>query len=195
MSDSLYIATGGHFEGENLLSILNLKTNRIDKINIQYPEDKNDSPLLIKRSVYREGELLRRPSGNQFLYCCSNWGNYTEIITMDKRNKAVSRKIIAKDYPLYTTEPDGLNGKSLNNTLMGITASVTEKYIYLLPNLLTKKEFLDKTIKRDYPPEYCNILYQFNWNGDFVHSYKLDKSIKNFIVHSSDKYIIGGSLD
>ncbi len=195
LSDSLYIAAGGHFEGNNLLSMLDIKTNRIDKINIQYPDDKNDSPLLIKRSVYMEGALLRRSNSNQFLYCCSNWGNYAEIITMDNLNRPIRRQIITKDYPLYTTAPDGLNGKSLDNTLMGITASVTEQCIYLLPNFLTKKEFLDKAVKRDYPSGYCNILYQFNWDGDFIRSYKLDKPIRNFIVNSSNKYIIGSSID
>jgi len=105
VSDSLLIALGGNTDKMNLLSIIDLKTKSMNELAIPFPHDGIDVAPLTKRFVYNCGELLKRPSANQFLYYCASWGNYAEIMTLED-GKPVHLKIISEDYPVYKTAAD-----------------------------------------------------------------------------------------
>lgn len=194
ISDSLYIGLGGNYNKNSMISEINLTTNKVNEINIPYPNDNIEVSTLIKQSIYLHGELLKRPTQNQYLYYCSNWGNYAEIITLDDNNMLLQRNVLANNFPIYSVGQDGINPESSKNTLMGIKAYVTKNFVYLLPNFLTKDEYLHKNKKDGYPSDYCDILYKFNWEAEFIESYKLEKPILNFVVDPEDRYIIGGSI-
>lgn len=64
-----------------------------------------------------------------------------------------------------------------------------------MPYPLRNKDFIDKNDYKGYPTYYNNELYVFNWEGDFVKSYTLDKLIANFVVPEDDSYVLGSTID
>lgn len=193
IADNLFIGLGGSIDNDNLLCEVNLQTGTIKDVRLKFPNDGVEAKNIVKRYVYNDGNLLKRPSSNQYLYYCTNWGNYAEIITLDEQNNFKSRKTIADNYPIYKTNADGINRESLPENLMGIKAYTTEDYIYLLPNFKNKKEYL-QWANNGFPADYNNQIFLFDWNGRFIKTYILSKPIIHFIVDSKDKFLIGISL-
>lgn len=195
LSDTLLIGIGGATNNNDLMSKVNIKTKIINGFGVELPNDGVKADDIVKRYVYNDGELLKRPSSNQYLYYCTNWGNYAEILTLDKQNNLKNRKIIADVYPDYTTHEDGMNRKSLPKNLMGMRAYSTESYIYILPNFKNREDFFARSEDDDYPSRYSNKLYKFEWDGNFVEAYTLSKPINYFVIDPQDKFLIGMSLD
>ena len=194
VSDSLLIALGGNIDKMNLLSIIDLKTKSMKELAIPFPQDGIDVAPLTKRFVYNSGELLKRPSANQFLYYCKNWGNYAEIITLED-GKPVHRKIISEDYPIYRTAANGIDSQSDKGTLMGMISYVTNKYIYIMPDFRNKEEYLNNNKNKNYPNDHLDMMYIFDWEGQFVKLYKLSKPIGCFVVTPDDSFILGSCDD
>lgn len=187
LSDSIFIALGGNYDNSNLLSTINLNNGTMTELNIKFPQDKMDVKPFIKRQVYHEGGLLKRPSGNRFLYYCTNLGNYAEIITLND-DMSVIQENIANDFPVYKTAPDGINLESDMKTLRGMEVYITDNYVYLLPNFRNKTEYSED----DYY-NHSEYLFIYDWNGNFIKSYHLNIPIRCFIVDENDSYILGSS--
>lgn len=194
LSDSIFIGLGGNIQQDNLLTEINSNTETTNNINVDFPSDGIKADVIVKRYVYNDANLLKRPSSNQYLYYCRNWGNYAEIINLDDNNRLKERKVLFTDYPSYTTASDGVNRESLPDNLLGMYAFSTNKYIYILPNFTRKKDRDQESIN-GYPNGYTDLLYVYNWDGTHIKTYKLTKPIKHFIVDSEDNYIVGISIE
>lgn len=192
MNDSSCILLGGSLFKTNMFSLVTPDGEVIDT-NLSFPEDKCDAEPIIKRQIYNNGGIKKRTTGNQYLYYCLT-GNYAEILSFDKTNKA-TRKVIVNDLPIYMTSDDGINPIGTNDNLRGLKAYTTDNYIYIMPYPLRNKDFIGKNDYKGYPTYYNNKLYVFNWNGDFVKSYTLDKLISTFVVPEDNSYILGTTID
>lgn len=192
INENSFIGLGGSLERSNLLSIMHSESNTMEDLKISYPDDGINVEPITKRFVYNYGSLLKRPSTNDFIYYCTNWGNYAEIIKFDE---GVSQKTIVANYPKYKLAKDGMNSESEMQTLMGMRSYVTDKYIYLLPNFKTKEEFVNGENDRSpYSVFHMDRIYVFDWEGNYVKAYRLKVPIMQHVV-KDDEYIIGTSVD
>ena len=64
---------------------------------------------------------------------------------------------------------------------------LSNSYVYTL--------YSGKKEGKDSPAVYCNIVYQFDWKGNCVNKYILDKEIICFYVDEKSKLIFGGAAD
>lgn len=194
LSDTVFVALGGDMESTNLLSMVFLSNDSIGQVDFDFPSDGINVKPITKRFVYNYGRLLKHPFSNRFLYYCTNWGNYAEIVTFENKELVSSREIVA-NYPLYKVSPNGIESESEMQTLMGMESYVTDEYIYLLPNLRTKEEYIKENHERIYPSNHSNVIYTFDWEGNHVRTYRLDKSIREFVVSPNNSYLLASSLD
>lgn len=193
MNDSSYILLGGTLDKTNMLSIIDQNNKKIIDSNIDFPSDKCRTEIIIKRQIYNNGGIKKRATNNQFLYYCLE-GNYAEIISFKNKHKA-TRKVIINDLPIYTTADNGITPKGNDNNLRGLKAYTTNQYIYIMPYPLRHKDFIGKDNYKGYPIYYNNDIYVFNWNGDFIKSYTLNKLIDTFVVDESDTSLFGITTD
>lgn len=192
LSDAFFVGLGGNYNTTNLLSALHIKDGKVDDLNIAFPKDGIDVEPVIKRFVYGAGGLLKKTSADKLLYYCANWGNYAEIITFEDK-KVLHRQVITNEHPIYKLAPDGINRESEMNTLMGMESYVTDNYIYLLPNFLTKREYLYERNPDGYPNSYLKLLYVFNWEGEFEKAFEFSKPVRRFVVSPDDSFILASS--
>lgn len=194
LTDSIFLALGGDYDKANLLSAVQVGIKDYKALDMNYPDDGIKAAAIVKRGVYNYGGILKHPSANRFMYYCTNWGNYAEII--DNQDLALSSlHLVTADYPIYKVAQDGINMHSENYTLMGMRAQSSEKYIYFLPNFYTKEAYLKDDPNRSYPTDHLDKIYVYDWEGNPVKAYKLDKPLTEFIVDSNDTYLLGSSVD
>lgn len=189
MGDSVYVLLGGSLFKENMFTILQIAENNFIDTDISFPSDNCDAEAIIKRQIYNNGGIRKRPYSDKYLYYCSE-GNYAEIISFENINK-VTRKVIINDLPTYTTAENGINPKGDENNLRGLKTYTTDQYIYIMPYPLRHKDFIGKVDYKGYPTYYNNDIYVFSWDGNFIKSYTLDKLINTFVVSDDNAYILG----
>ena len=193
IENNSFIALGGNLERKNLLSLVNYEAGTIEDLDVFYPDDGVNVEPVTKRFVYNNGQLLKRPSTNDFIYYCTNWGNYVQMIK--NTGERIVQNSIVTNYPQYKLSSDGIQFESEMQTLMGMRSYVTDKYIYLLPNFKTKKEFLaEENSNSQYSGFHMDKIYVFDWDGNYIRAYQLQVPIMQHIV-MDDKYIIGTSVD
>lgn len=186
---TMIIALGGDLYSKGLLSVIYPKENLIKNLDISYPLDNNEAGDGIKRFVYNNGDILKRPQKNEYVYYCS-MGNYVEILDISDIYN-IKRRVIVDDYPIY--EGSGLNPQYDNESYTGVKTYVTQNYIYVIPEPYQKKEYLSMLNYKGYPNSYGDQLYIFNWEGDFVHLYELDRPISTFAVVEDDSSLYGAT--
>ncbi|MBE8722331.1 hypothetical protein C4F40_16520 [Sphingobacterium sp. Ka21] len=194
LTDSIFLAMGGDYDRINLLSIVQAGNKEYKALDMDYPKDGIKAEAIVKRGVYNYGGILMHPSTNKLVYYCTNWGNYAEIID-NKNFKFSTFQVMTADYPIYKVAKDGMNMESENNTLMGMRAQSSEQYIYLLPNFHNKEAYLKDDPNRIYPTDHLDKVYVYDWEGNSVKAYKLDKPVTEFVVDPGDTYLLGSSVD
>jgi hypothetical protein len=194
LGDSTFITLGGNIEKASFLTLFNVGENIVKNINISYPQDDAKVKALIKNSVYINGGILKRINKKQLLYYC-NMGHYAEIITMDDENEVIKRTVLAADYPRYEIAADGINETYNMECYTGINAAVTENRIYLMLTPYRKKEIFEKSDYKGYPIFYCDELYVFDWDGNFIQAFQLNKPVARFVVNKDDSYFIASTIN
>ncbi|MDH6313867.1 hypothetical protein M2137_002658 [Parabacteroides sp. PFB2-10] len=193
MGDSAYVIVGGGLDKTNMLSVVHKEKDIIIDTNASFPEDNCYAEIITKRVIYNNGGIRSRGIGNQYLYY--GWsGNYAEIFSF-KNVHEVSRKSVVNDFTIYTTSDDGMNPKGDIENLRGLKAYTTNKYIYLMPYPLRNKDFIDKNDYKGYPNFYNEDIFVFDWEGNFVKSYTLDKLINTFVISEDDSSLFGITAD
>ena len=188
--NNAFIGLGGIANESNMLSVIYPEKTEITELNVKFPEDGIDSKPLTKRLVYNNGSISKRQfTGNYFLYHCEE-GEYAEIISLDSQMNVKSRKAIVNNYPIYEILPDGINLRYIRKEFNGLKSYVTDKYVYLLPFSYPRENNY-----KGYPKGYSDILYVYDWEGNFIQSYELDKPIATFVVNDSDSFIIAITMD
>lgn len=194
LSDDVYIGLGGG-DTMNLLSGVFLGEDNIQDLNICYPEDNNtSSDDGVKRMEYNKGDILKKTIGNKFLYS-TRMGRYAEIITMDDDAKVTDRKIISGDYPIYETSADGLNPVHELQSYMGLKSYVTNERIYIMPEPYTREQYVNNKEYKGCPNNFADRLYVFDWEGQHIRTYDLDKPVSVFAVDENDSYLLATTVN
>jgi len=185
IENNTFIGLGGIMNRNNMLSVIYPEKNKITELYVDFPEDGIVSKSLTKRLVYNNGNILKRPFIDYYLLYYCEEGQYAEIISLDDQMNVKNRKPIVNNYPIYEIRSDGINLKYIRKEFNGLKSYVTDKYIYLLPfSYSTKNNY------KGYPNGYSDFLYVYDWDGNFIQSYKLDKPIATFVVDESNSFII-----
>ncbi len=194
VNDSIWIFPGGRTDSNHILSKINRKTMKISPLNFTFPEfnlktDKTIAQLLI----YGDAHLLKHPSQNKLLYACKV-GRYAEIISLGSDAQIQSHKPIFKVLPEYTISKD-YKRHFKDNCLRGMKVCVTEKFIYCLPVLLTKKDLRKNKRYNNFPNNFSDEIYVFDWEGVLKSKYKLDTPVVTITVDEKDSYLYAGTMD
>jgi hypothetical protein len=138
------------------------------------------------------GKLKKRPhSEGDYLYYSNIYGNYAEIIHIDHTMQITQRKAFLNAYPKYQVAEDGLNPIAQEGDLGGLDAFVTAERIYVMPFFSSPKPK-----KEGYPRGYNDEVFIFDWKGNFIKSYQLDKPVHTyFVVDEKRNALIASTVD
>ena len=141
-----------------------------------------------QKSMMCVGRICKHPSKNKILNTYQG-GTYACILDVDGKNiKEV--KHIYNIPPQYVPDKDGANSHPKKSNKLGFSEiAVTEKYIYLKKYDFCLGDISKDDINNGYPLWFDNKIYVFDWEGNPVKKYNLDKYISSFVVDSNDKFI------
>ncbi|MDR0989278.1 MAG: TolB-like 6-bladed beta-propeller domain-containing protein [Prevotellaceae bacterium] len=175
--DSLYLIIGGDLQTSTLFSVVDLKNYKISPIkDALYPNDQVEARPITKALVYNSGGgIMKRPGAtNEYLYFNHQFGNYAEIIELGD-SMLLKRNAFLKGYPKYKEEDT-----SDKEDLRGLGAYVTNKWIYILPKYSNNQ--IDTPKKEGYPTSFNDEIFLFDWKGNFVTSYQLDRPVVRYFA-------------
>jgi hypothetical protein len=180
LKDGLYIGNGIFEEG---MFAFYHNDSKIDA-NIPYPNDGINAGNMQKGMVY-QGCLAKQPKGNMLVYA-SFYGHIFEIYELisDSSIKKVFSDIY--EYPLYDDSGGSPNQVIANfkegNQTGFFDVSVTNEYVYAL--------FCgEKDNEKD--NDSANTIYVYNWKGEKIKKYFLDKNIVDMCIDSKNEKIYG----
>lgn len=146
-----------------------------------------------QKSIIHVGEICKHPSKNRILNTLQE-GSYARILDVDGNNiKHVA--YIYNELPQYEPDQDGANIHPKDNKRGFSCIAVTEKYIYIEKSDFFFSDKKNDNINNGYPLWFDNKIYVFDWEGNPVRKYNLDKYISSFVVDSNDKFIYGQTMD
>jgi hypothetical protein len=179
LKNNLYIGNGIFTEGMFAFYQNNSKIY----LNIPYPDDGIPAANIQKGMVY-QGCLAKQPGGNKIVYA----GYYGRIFEIYELLDDISMVKIFSDlyeYPRYKPE-ESLNSVRANftkdNRIGFFSISVTHEYIYAL---YCGKKSDEKNL------DVANIIYVYDWNGQKIKKYVLDKEIVGISVNSQNDKVYG----
>lgn len=180
-------------DDRKLFSILDMRTQAMTKLEIEYPDDVV-VPAEEKAMVAYGGQAAKRPWHNQFVYS-SGTGHYVVIYKYDENNHVNEEKIVFNELPKYSV----VNNKARRSdeNLDGLVIAVSENYIYLSDTNLTLGDYRSagEMNKNGYPGGYSKTIYVCNWNGEPVTKYELDRAAVYCSVDKNDEYLYAFSFD
>lgn len=161
--------------------------NGFPKYYFKYPIDSQSNHIYdsdrIKSSIY-QGQIKVKPDNSKFVYF--SMLNHFEIIAIDTINHILDNIYtrIPANLPKYSIYIDGQSGTLQRNTPFYFGYAITtDKYIFVLNK--EGKSYLEDGFNKD----YSNLLEIYDWNGNLLNSYRLDKQILSMALSSSGKYL------
>ncbi|MDR1369654.1 MAG: TolB-like 6-bladed beta-propeller domain-containing protein [Dysgonamonadaceae bacterium] len=183
LDDNVFMGTGtfntGMFAFYSNNSILNT--------DVSYPDDKLNTTNEQKGMVY-QGFLAKQPNGKKVVYA-GFYGQILEIFNVENQN---IRRIFSDiaDFPSYKPGMKSIDYLEANytddNKIGYFMTAVTDKSIYAL--------YCGKTHKDD-RLDYANIIFVFDWNGNRMKKYLLDKDLSCICVNNDESKIYGLHTD
>jgi len=150
---------------------------------IPYPNDGITATNMQKGMVY-QGDLIKQYKGNKIAYAAYD-GRIFEIYEFTQ--DTVINKIFSDiyEYPQYEPKntPDYLEANLKKDNKFGFfTLSATHEYIYALycGKMINEKNAFSS-----------NIIYVYDWNGQKIKKYILDKEIVGMCANSRNDKIYG----
>lgn len=177
--DNTYIGDGYFNDSRFKL----LKEDVCSSLSIQYPHDGIDCPLIQKSLAY-QGDLVRQPNGDRFVYT-SSYGGIVEIYQINQNDiSLVDSKVYA--YPLYMPYKHSQNEVSANfqkeNVKGSLSTYATDRFIYML--------YSGKAVS-DPDHSYSDIIYVFDWDGNELCQYIPDQDLSCICVDDNDLFLYG----
>ncbi len=179
-SDS-YVFAGGLMDSEKVICILNNKEHTSKQYDY-IPDDGFDSNPRIKKLVYFSNSEVH-VNGSAILYVCGE--GHLALIINSNDGKI---RYLYDEFPKYSASNDGLTFVRDSKSPLGITASASDKAIYLSPRMakMVNGKFVPDNFK-GYPP-YCNDRIEvFSWEGERLYTLCLDHPFCSYIVDKSGK--------
>lgn len=148
---------------------------------IPYHDDGIAAANMQKNMVY-EGDMLKQPNGNKLAYAAF-YGHIFEIyeITQDTMIKKIFSDIY--EYPKYepvNTQNYYIDNCTKDNKHGFFTLSATNEYIYAL--------YCGKT-STEKNPFSANIIYVYDWDGNKIKKFIIDKEIVGMCSNSQNSRI------
>lgn len=203
LNDSTLLAIGGEIvhhvtedvDGENFLSLIHFGHSVEPVQGLSYPDSgRVDIPVNVKRMVYSEIALLRQFASDRFALVGKR-GNYFILFDL-KGNKAYNVNVVLDEYPRYTLAPDGINAQFSKEQGEGYRAQSTSRYIYLLESPFgTTDEWMHAEDYKGFPSGFRDKIQVYDWDGNYVKTYRLDIPVEAFMVTEDDSYIYGYTWD
>lgn len=188
LSDSTILAISSDFFSANTFSIINFKNQTATELDWT-PDDGFTGPEIAKGFVYADNSNLFR-SGDRFFYICGE-GRFAFIFTLEDGNMRIE-KTLFDDFPQYKATPDGINYRLTKREGVTYSPAATDNYIYLL------EQYLDadgETPKPGYPRVNGTKVLVYDWDGNKVAVYEVDRMGESIFVSPDDKYLFVRSHD
>lgn len=185
-SDSNYVLS--YLGGDKRFAVLGKNGEIINEEISFYPDAENLSRG--QASLIYQGNLLKHPYTDSFIHY-SRYGKIFEIF----RYESISKSIICDTviditkpkYKINTGNEPSLSGNLLPENQIGfISGSVSGDFIYLL--------YCGKKMS-DPLKTQANIIEKYDWNGNLISKYKLDRDIIDFFVEKQSIVAIGQNED
>lgn len=182
VSDGRYVV---HMQGtEKRFGIIE-NDSMIRTFDIPYPCESNISPT--QAAIVYQGGILGHPYENKIVHY-SRYGKVLELFEYDLGKCDLHRyAAISETGPRYWGETDEyeVSGRLKPDNTIGFTnGCATESAIYLL---FSGKRMNDPNVQR------TDIIEVYDWNGEHMCSYKLDKPLTDIAVHNDSLIGIGES--
>lgn len=171
-----FIATGPFEKGRYRISDSSC-SNHEYKYGYPYDPSKKNVSNQTKSLAY-QGKFTIQPGGNHLSFSTTNCG----VLEFFRVNKNSIKKI--KEHHFYNPDYEAKSNTSAplsGENKMGFTGrSATKDYLYLLYSGRTFIKYRNQFL-------YGNIMLVFNWNGEPVKYYKLDKAVRSISVTDNNK--------
>ncbi len=192
MNDSCCVVTGSDVNSESILSYVNLESEEFTELNFKFPGFRTAKDhCVMEHLVYCDAQILKHPSQDKLLYACRS-GRYMHILEM--KDKSIERII-----PLFSQEPSyemsSKYKKLKEDSYRGIIAKVTEDFVYGLVIPYTKKEAKTNKLYKSLPNYFSDQLYVFDWDGNLIKKYLLDRPVCSFEVDEAKGALYATSYD
>lgn len=187
-----YIVLGDKYGQPNILSSI---TRGVD-ISVTplswWPQDKYNGSIISKQALYMNASKIFA-SGSKIVYACSE-GRYVSILDFSSGTPA--EKLIYGEFPVYKAAPDGMNAIRSPKSRRGVYAFATDSLIYISPleYMIEDGRYVPANYK-GYPPYYNDRIEVYDWDGDCIATYILDRPFYNFYVRDDDKSLYALTVD
>ncbi len=186
LDTSIYIATGLFHKGR--FGIFNSKGDLL-RVTGYYPiKDSLTVDNFYFGTVY-QSQLKGKPDNSRLMACITPSSQLLEIFKYDKNNnmlKRVNKINLAKSIK-YKKSNDNMKYITSSKSFLGnISFSVTNFAIYILFN-----KNIGEDLKKDNKKEYCKEVRVFDWNGNLVKKYHLEKPAVSIYVYDNELYALG----
>ncbi|ADV43348.1 BF3164 family lipoprotein [Bacteroides helcogenes] len=193
VSDSSFLSVGGSYEDANVLSLIQVGKS-VEKVNgFSYPENESDIPNIVKRQVYNESHLVKRPFVNQYAIV-GDRADYLGIFNFENK-QVVNLHFVKKNFPKYVAMQDGMNVSYDPENSNGYRANATSHFIYLLSSpFKTMNEWGNAIDYKGYPSSYRDRIEVYDWDGNYVKTFVLNMPVGSFNVSENDSIILANTM-
>lgn len=187
-----YVVLGDKYGQPNILSSI---TRGVD-INVTplswWPQDKYKGSVISKQALYMNVSKIFA-NGSKIIYACSE-GRYVSILDFSSGSPA--EQPIYDEFPVYKAAPDGMNAIRSPKSRRGVYAFATDSLIYISPleYMIEDGRYIPDNYK-GYPPYYIDRVEVYDWEGDSISTYILDRPFYNFYVSDDDKSLYTLTVD
>lgn len=154
-----------------------------------YPCDSTEGPLFAKQRVYMQCSLCTQ--GDRVCYAHS-YARYLFFATVAD-GALVVKNVVYSSLPEYEIESDGnvSYGPEGEN---GIELASTSEYVFAQIGR-TRKEIRASELYKGYHRDSFDEIEVYNWDGEFVANYQLDRPVNSFVVSSDNHYLYAFTED
>ncbi len=186
ITDSIYIASGMFHKAR--FGIFDGKGNLINETGYYPITDSLKIDNYFFNNVY-QSKLVSKPNNPKILACISSFSKVLEIFKYNTENKTLNR-INRIDLNTVIYDKVSQNGMKYivtsDNVIGSVFITVTKKNIYTLYNKNTLS-----VAKKNNTKLYCNEVRVYDWKGNLVKKYHLEKPTKSIYVYDNELYALG----
>lgn len=184
LSDSTALLNSAKFNSNSIFSVLDFKNAKLTEMPWLPEDNKTFENSIVKQGIYTDNSFLFRHSeengDDRFLYTCGS-GAYSMIFKLTNGGIEII-KVLSEVYPDYWEAEDGLNYYVRRNT-SELIAATSSKRIFLLE---IDRDENGKTAEDRIGPSRGDIVHVYDWNGNFIKDYKLDRLVLYIFASPSD---------
>ena len=183
-----FFLAAGKANTRTILSLLDSNIEGYAPIS-WYPCDSTEGPLYSKQGVYMQCDL--RVQEDRICYAHS-YARYLFFATVAD-GALVVNNVVYSSLPEYEIESDGnvSYGPEGEN---GIELASTSEYVFAQIGR-TRKEIRASELYKGYHRDSFDEIEVYNWDGEFVANYQLDRPVNSFVVSSDNHYLYAFTED